>query len=112
MRSYTHVEFSPAARFLLATVPAWYEPEPDIFIERTLEQDGAEHGDVVAAYPSPAKPVKILFSAQSPVAHAALCGAGGQVDLSAASGDYPGAWTYIDGPPRCVHGRPTTGARP
>jgi hypothetical protein len=112
VRSYTHVEFSPAARFMLATFPAFYEPEPEIFIERTLEQDGAEHGDVVAAYPSPAKPVKILFSAQSPVAHAALCGPGGQVDLSGASGDYPGAWTYIDGPPRCVHGRPTTGARP
>lgn len=111
VRSYTHVEFSPAARFMLAHLPAWYEPEPEVFIERTLEQDGSVHGDVVAAYPSAANPVKILFSAESRAAHYALCGPDGEVSLERASGNYPGAWKYIDGPPVCVKGSPTMPAR-
>lgn len=111
VRSYTHVEFSPAARFMLGHFPAWYEPEPEVFIERTLEQDGSVHGDVVAAYPSAANPVKILFSAESRAAHEALCGAGGEVSLARASGNYPGAWKYLDGPPACVKGAPAMPVR-
>jgi len=109
-RSYTHVEFSPAARFVLATLPGWYEPEPEIFIERTLGEDGAAHGDVVAAYPSPAAPVKIVFSATSRAAHEALCGPGGEVALARASRGYPGGWTFLDGPPVCARGAPRMGA--
>lgn len=111
-RSYSHVEFSPAARLVLSVVPALYEPEPEIFIERTLHEDGAVHGDVVAAYPSAAAPVKLLFSAQSRAAHAALCGPDGEVALDGASGHWPGGWTYLDGAPRCVRGRPQFGAPP
>jgi len=112
VRSYTHVEFSPAARFMLGHFPAWYEPEPEVFIERTLEQDGSVHGDVVAVYPSASNPVKILFSADSRAAHAALCGDGGEVSLAQASGEYPGAWKYVDGPPVCAKGKPTLPAHP
>lgn len=98
-RSYDYLEFSPAARFMLAHFPAHYAPEPEIFIERSLRRDGAVHGDVVVAYPSLQQPVKILFNAGSQAAHAALCGAGGRVAGVPADG-----WTYIDGPPACTKG--------
>lgn len=111
-RGYTHLEFSPAARLVLDSFPALYAPDPEIFMERTLEHDRAFHADAVAAYPSPAEPVKILFNAGSEAAHAALCGPGGQVDLQGARGGYPGAWTYLDGPPRCLRGRPQVGPQP
>ncbi len=99
-RSYDYLEFSPAARFMLARFPALYAPEPEIFIERTLHQDGAVHADVVAAYPSPQHPVKILFKADSRTAHTSLCGAGGQVRIEHATG----GWVYLDGPPACLRG--------
>lgn len=111
-RSYSYLEFSPAARLMLSSFPALYEPDPEIFVERTLGRDGAVHGDVVAAYPAPANPVKILFRADSGAAHAALCGAGGRVDLHGQPSGAPGAWTYLDGAPRCAPGEPAPGRQP
>jgi hypothetical protein len=100
-RRYQHVEFSPAARLVLKAFPGLYAPEPEIFVERTLDLDGAMHGDVVAAYPSRAQPVKTVFNEASPAVHAALCGPGRRVVLERASGSYPGGWRYLDGPPQC-----------
>ena len=111
-RSYTNVTFSPAAAFMLARFPALYAPEPEIFVERVLHQDGAMHGGAVAVYPSPARPVKVLFNATSPASHAALCGPGGRVALDNAGRTYPGGWRYLDGPPVCAQGSPSTPPRP
>ncbi|MCC2955616.1 hypothetical protein LK542_08325 [Massilia sp. IC2-477] len=97
-RSYDYLEFSPAARFMLARFPALYAPEPEIFIERSLHRDGAVHADVVAAYPSRQAPVKILFNAGSEAAQTELCGVRGRVATGA------GTWTYVDGPPLCTQG--------
>ncbi len=34
-RQYTHVEFSPAARWFLVHAPQYYNPEPEIFVDRS-----------------------------------------------------------------------------
>ncbi len=111
-RSYQHVEFSPLAHFMLERFPRWYEPEPEIFLERTVHVDGAAGAHALAIYPSAAAPRKILFKADAPEAHAALCGAGGRVDPDRAGSAYPYGWRYLDGPPVCAAGRPQTGAEP
>ncbi len=104
-RSYRHVEFSPLARLLLDRFPGLYAPEPEIFLERTVQADGAQRDHVLAAYPSQAAPRKLLLDADDPAAHAALCGPGGRVDLGRAGEPYPGGWRYLDGAPVCAIGR-------
>ena len=105
-RSYRHVEFSPLATLVLDRFPGLYAPEPEIFLERTVHVDGAARDHVLAAYPSPANPRKILFNADSQQAHALLCGPGGRVALDQASAPYPGGWRYLDGPPVCTQAAP------
>lgn len=111
-RSYRNVEFSPLARLMLDHFPRLYEPEPEIFLERSVHVDGAARAHVVAAYPSLAAARKILFNAGSAQAHAVLCGAGGRVALDRAGAPWPGGWRYVDGPPVCAAGTPQTGRRP
>lgn len=108
-RSYQNVEFSPLARFMLARFPALYEPDPEIFLERTVHADGAARDHVVAAYPSADKPRKILLDADNPLAHAALCGSGGRVALDHAGAPYPFGWRYLPVPYACAEGAPTMG---
>ena len=105
-RSYHYVQFSPVARFMLDTFPKAYAPEPEIFLERTVQVDGAGQPDSVVSYPGPARPVKTVFNTGSPAAHAKLCGPGGQVVLPAGGKDSPGGWRYIDGVPACAPGSP------
>ncbi|SFD27141.1 hypothetical protein [Massilia yuzhufengensis] len=108
-RSYTSVEFSPAAKLMLDAAPGWYYPEPEIFLERSMHQDGAMGVARVAVYLAAGTPVKILLKADSELAHASLCGPAGRVALDRAEGNYPGGWRYLDGPPRCTQGAPARG---
>ena len=111
-RSYRHVEFSPAASLMLERFPALYAPEPEIFIERVLHEDGAAHADAVAVYPAADNPVKIVFNQGSRAAHSVLCGPGGRVAGRHDGVTYPGGWRYLDGPPVCAQGTPAIGPRP
>ena len=100
-RSYHYLAMSPAAMFMLKHFPALYEPEPEIFFERLTHEDGSMHPSRVVAYPNLEHPTRILFNTGSALAHAKLCGPGGQV----APGDariYPLGWRYVIGAPVCL----------
>lgn len=105
-RSYRHVEFSPAARFMLDRFPALYAPEPEIFLERATHEDGAARDHAVAFYPSQAAPVRILMNADDPRAHTALCGPGGRVASGQDGARAAGGWRYLVRPPLCDRGAP------
>jgi hypothetical protein len=100
--SYSYVEFSPLARFVLAHAPDHYHPEPEIFAERMAGNDDYIQPDKVYVYRPPGLPPKALFNAGNRNAGAQLCGPG----LTLAPGNRIVAssqdWRYLDGEPRCT----------
>jgi hypothetical protein len=103
--SYSYVEFSPAARFVLAHAPMHYHPEPEIFAERMAGNDDYIRADKVYVYRPAGLPPKALFNVENPDAGAQLCGAGrtlapGNRIVKSAQG-----WRYLDGEPRCAPAR-------
>lgn len=103
--SYSYVEFSPAARFVLAHMPGHYHPEPEIFAERMAGNDDYIQPDKVYVYRPAGLPPKALFNVQNPNAGAQLCGPGRALApdnriVASAQG-----WRYLDGAPRCMPAR-------
>jgi hypothetical protein len=100
--SYTYVEFSPLARFVLAHAPDHYHPEPEIFAERMAHNDDYIQPDKVYVYRPAGLPSKALFNAENKNAGAQLCGAGrtlapGNRIVASSQG-----WRYLDGDPLCM----------
>lgn len=76
-----HLRFTPLAEFALTHFPTLYDPDPEIFRERTLgrEDDPAERRRARRAaeptvWPPEGRPQKILASTAAPVQIARLCG--------------------------------------
>jgi hypothetical protein len=100
--SYTYVEFSPLARFVLAHAPNHYHPEPEIFAERMAHNDDYIQPDKVYVYRPAGLPAKALFNAANKNAGAQLCGQGrtlapGNRIVASSQG-----WRYLDGDPLCM----------
>jgi hypothetical protein len=96
--SYSYVEFSPLAKFVLAHAPRHYHPEPEIFAERMAHND-----DYI-------RPEKIYVSAEwhkalvNPAgAHVdeLLCGAGKILAPGTRLVESTRGWHYIDGAIAC-----------
>lgn len=103
--SYSYVEFSPLARFVLAHAPNRYHPEPEIFAERMAGNDDYIQPDKVYVYRPAGLPPKALFNADNPRAGEQLCGPGRTLApdnriVASAQG-----WRYLDGAPRCMPSR-------
>lgn len=103
--SYSYIDFSPAARLVLAHAPRFYHPEPEIFGERATRQDNntISPGQVYT-YRQGDAIIKTLVNDANPNA----CGAG-----TALAPDLPQVtsmhgWRYIDGPLRCVPALPNS----
>jgi hypothetical protein len=100
--SYSYVEFSPVARFVLAHAPDHYHPEPEIFAERMAGNDDYIQPDKVYVYRPAGLPPKALFNAANRNAGEQLCGAGrtlapGNRIVASSQG-----WRYLDGAPVCT----------
>jgi hypothetical protein len=100
--SYSYVEFSPLARFVLAHAPGHYHPEPEIFAERMAHNDDYIQPDKVYVYRPAGLPVKARFNADNKQAGAQLCGPGrtlapGNRIVASSHG-----WRYLDGDPVCA----------
>lgn len=100
--SYSYVEFSPLARFVLAHAPNHYHPEPEIFAERMAHNDDYIQPYKVYIYRPAGLPAKALFNDADGGAGAALCGPGrhlapGNRVVASAYG-----WRYVDGPILCT----------
>jgi hypothetical protein len=104
--SYSYVEFSPAARFVLAHAPNHYHPEPEIFAERMAGNDDYIQPDKVYVYRPAGLPPKALFNVANPRAGERLCGPGralapGNRIVASSKG-----WRYLDGEPVCTAAGP------
>ena len=100
--SYTYVEFSPLARFVLAHAPDHYHPEPEIFAERMAHNDDYIQPDKVYVYRPVGLPPKALFNAANKNAGAQLCGAGRTLASGNRIVESAHGWRYLDGAPLCT----------
>lgn len=100
-RSYHHLEFSPLGAWVLRTAPGWYDPDPELFLERVVHRDGAVREDGVIAYPNADRPLKTLYNARNREATLALCGPGRRL-LDDDVVQMAQGWRYINGAPRCA----------
>jgi hypothetical protein len=103
--SYSYVEFSPLARFVLARAPGHYHPEPEIFAERMAGNDDYIQPDKVYVYRPAGLPPKALFNVANRNAGQQLCGPGrtlapGNRIVASSQG-----WRYLDGDPVCAPAR-------
>jgi hypothetical protein len=101
-RSYDYREFSPLARYVLDHAPAGYNPDPEIFIERSRNADGATDVRDVAAYPRQGQPRKVLFNAANGSADRLLCPAGQRLSTDLPAVELARGWRYLNGAQMCV----------
>jgi hypothetical protein len=96
--TYSYVEFSPAAQFVLAHANRWYHPEPEIFAERMARNDDYIQPDKV--YVS-AEWHKALVNPGGAHVDELLCGPGKILAPETRMVESTRGWHYIDGPIAC-----------
>ncbi len=101
---YSHVEFSPLARWIMNHYPTAYNPEPELFVERSAR------GEVPL---NPARTyqwkdqqgiaVKTLYFSGpgAPMPGESLCGPGKSVRGNSAPVRADAHWSYLNGPVEC-----------
>jgi hypothetical protein len=97
--SYSYVEFSPLAKFVLRHAPNHYHPEPEIFAERMARNDDYIQPDKI--YVS-ADWHKALVNPGGARVDELLCGAGQILAPATRMVDSTRGWRYIDGTPVCA----------
>jgi hypothetical protein len=96
---------SPLAKMMLRTVPQAYNPEPEIFVERTIHRDLTHQVDpdrVIVFSTEDGVPRKALAHGQHHVADSEICGPGGRLAEYTVS-DAGQGWRYMNGPFRCSY---------
>jgi hypothetical protein len=100
--TYSSVELSPVAKFVLKHMPRLYNPEPEIFAERVSGRDDF-HADLSRVYVlrDGSTILKALNHHTNPDPGQKLCRAG---ETLAGSGKSRrrGDWIYLDGPVHCL----------
>ncbi|MBB3118071.1 hypothetical protein [Pseudoduganella violacea] len=109
--SYSYVQFSPLARLVLRYAPNWYHPEPEIFAERSGNNDDYINPERIYAYPRDGAPIKHLYNARHPGIEDHLCGQGMKLAPGNAAHDSVHGWRYLDGALACVAADPARGQR-
>jgi hypothetical protein len=97
---YPYFQNSPIARWVMLRAPQWVNPEPEIFVERSLGRDGIEL-DVnrVYVFPTQGKPVKRLFHPTNAKLEELLCGKNHMLNSSTVS--VRNGWRYLNFEPDC-----------
>jgi hypothetical protein len=101
-RRYDERGFSPLAQRVMAFAPAWYNPDPEIFYERTERHESFPDPAKVFRWPEDGQPSKTLYNTQNPGAPRQLCGAAGALAPDNHYADADRGWRYINGPVRCT----------
>jgi hypothetical protein len=70
-----YTRHGPLATFALSHFPTLYNPDPEIYRERTLRRETGAHGHAMIAWPSQKEPTKLLVRAGTTVVLPSVCGA-------------------------------------
>ncbi len=76
MVSYPYTKFSPLARLVMRTVPAYYNPDPEIFYERTLQKELNVGTDDILQYIDDNQVRKTMYNLSNQRLDERLCGEG------------------------------------
>jgi hypothetical protein len=101
-RSYGELEFSPLALGMLAAAPGWYNPDPEIFYERTSGAESFPMTDKIYTFAVNGQARKTLYNERNPRASEQLCGPGGALAPGNRYAEAGLGWRYINGPVRCT----------
>jgi hypothetical protein len=101
-RSYNETEFSPLAKWVMAHVPGAYNPEPEVFMDRSTHVEKWLAADLVGRYEVDGMVIKQMFNLHNPDVDAALCGRGRTLAAGNKIVSTDRDWRYINGPVRCT----------
>lgn len=101
-KKYAYTQFSPLARHVLDHAPALYDPDPEIFFERSRNVDGGMDLQATAVYPQTGQPRKVLFNAGSDSVDRLLCPAGQRLAPGLPVVELRGGWRYLNAAPACL----------
>jgi hypothetical protein len=96
---YPHTDFSPLAQWVLRHAPQYYNPEPEIFVDRTTHAEPLVDFDNMYTYGLGDKR-KVLYYAGSLKSMAKVCPQGLPKAESVVRASYDG-WTYLNGKIDC-----------
>jgi hypothetical protein len=97
--SAAYTRHGPVARFVMAHFPAFYNPEPEVFFERSLGREARPTAYAAVAWPNKQQPTKILVAPARPITWPELCG--GQPFEAASIARAGDDAQYLNGPFRC-----------
>ncbi|MFC5548090.1 hypothetical protein [Massilia aerilata] len=100
-RRYSHVEFSPAARYVLAHFPAAYNPPIEIFSERLRNQEAFTPRDSVLTYTVGGQVKKIAINLENKQTGLTLCGKNRELAPDTRFTSADDGWSYLNGAPVC-----------
>lgn len=101
---YSHVEFSPLARWVMNHYPALYNPEPELFVERGANAEvPLEATRTYQWKDKQGNAVKTLYftGPGAPVPGESLCGPGRSMQGDSAPVRAAPNWAYLNGPVDC-----------
>jgi hypothetical protein len=87
---------------VLDHAPARYNPDPEIFFERSRKADGGMDTHSVAVYPRQGQPRKVLFNMDSDSADRLLCPASQRLSANLPVVELARGWRYLNATPACV----------
>jgi hypothetical protein len=101
-RQYSHVQFSPVAKFFLAHFPSAYNPPIEIFSERLRNQEAFTPKDGVLQYTLDGRVRKAAFNLENKQAVLQLCGKNRVLSFDAGTAAVDDGWVYLNTPSACL----------
>jgi hypothetical protein len=101
-QQYSHVQFSPLARFFLGHFPSAYNPAFEIFSERLANAEAFVPKDSVLYYTDNGKVTKIAFNLENSQAGQKLCGKNKALSPDNHVTVVDNGWAYLNTKPVCV----------
>jgi hypothetical protein len=102
VRKYNPAEFSPLAKWVMKHAPNAYNPDPEIFHERSVHQESWLDAQQVDTYAVDGVVVKRMVNQDNLNAGTALCGQGRALSPDAPVVAADRKWRYINGPLVCA----------
>jgi hypothetical protein len=97
---YPYFQFSPVARWFMLHAPQLINPEPEIFVERSLGRDGVNLDvNQLYVFPTQGKPTKQLFHPLNPRLEELLCGKNKMLNTKTVV--VRDGWHYLNSAPKC-----------
>ena len=99
--SYNILKFSIPARLVMKYAPAWYNPEPEIFIERTQQREIPIDVQKIYMHGDLSNPRKILFNLRNLNVATQLCGENRELSNLNNYTRGSNSWVYLNGNINC-----------